>query len=122
MLPVVQSSSAETAVHDRDVGPLLVVPSGREAILFAVVTAYPCPTTQWRLNGSSISHSDAYTITDPCPLDSLPGSTFYNFTLTITVTMETVGIYTVQFINAAGVADVDGVFVTLPGMPILQSC
>ena len=115
MLPVVQASSAGIAVQDRDVGPLLVVPNGEEVTLFALVTAYPCPTIQWRLNRNSISQSDVYTIGDPCPPDGSPGSTFYNFTLTITVTMGTVGDYTAQLINAAGVVTVEGVFITRPG-------
>ena len=120
VLPVVQSSSAGIAVQDRDVGPLRVVPNGEVVTLFALVTAYPCPTIQWRQNRNSIRQSDVYTISDPCPPDGSPGSTFYNFTLNITVTIGTVGNYTARLINAAGVVNVEGVFVTQPGTPIAE--
>ena len=119
MIPTVQSSTADIAVLDRDVGPLLVVPNGEDVTLFAVVTADPCPTIQWRLNKSSISQGDMlYTIGGPCLPDgsNSSNSTSYNFTLTINVTMETAGYYTANLINAAGVANVSAVFVTPPGM------
>ena len=112
------NSSAGIAARDRDVGPLLVVPSGEEAMLFAVVVGDPCPTVRWSLDGTGIIQSDAYNVSDPC-LGS-PSSTLYNFTLTINVTMETTGTYTAQLINAAGTTDVTGVFVTVPGM--LTAC
>jgi len=117
-MPTVLNSSAVIASKDRDVGPLLVVPSGEEAMLFAVVMGDPCPTVRWRLNGTGIIQSDAYNVSDPCPPPSSPRSTFYNFTLTINVTMETTGNYTAQLINTAGTTDVTGVFVTPPGMLI----
>ena len=120
MIPTVQSSTAaDIAVPDRDVGRLLVVPNGEDATLFAVVAADPCPTIQWKLNGSTtIRQSDVYTIGNPCHPDGL-NSTFYNFTITINVTTQkTAGYYTAQFNNVAGVADVSAVFVTPPGMPI----
>ena len=119
MIPTVQSSTTDIAVLDRDVGPLLVVPNGEDVTLFAVVTADPCPTIQWRLNKSSISQGDMlYTIGGPCLPDgsNSSNSTSYNFTLTINVTMETAGYYTANLINAAGVANVSAVFVTPPGM------
>ena len=112
-----QSSTADIAVSDRDVGPLLVVPNGNEITLFVVVTADPCPTIQWKLNWSSVNQSDVYNIADPCHPDSSPGPAFYNFTLTINVTMTTAGKYTAQLTNAVGTVNVSAVFVTPPGMP-----
>ena len=120
VMPTVNSSTANITVRDRDVGPLLVVPSGEDVTLFAVVTADPCPTIHWKLNGSTtIRQSDVYTIGNPCHPDGL-NSAFYNFTITINVTTETAGYYTAQFNNVAGVADVPAVFVTPPGMPTVQ--
>lgn len=122
MIPTVNSSTADIAVPDRDVGPLLVVPSREDVTLFAVVTADPCPTIHWKLNGTTINDSDAvYTIGDPCHQNGL-NSTFYNFTITFNVTTETAGNYTAQLNNVAscGVVDVSAVFVTPPGMPTAQ--
>ena len=119
MIPTVNSSTADIAVPDRDVGPLLVVPSREDVTLFAVVTADPCPTIHWKLNGTTISHSDVYTIGDPCHQNGL-NSIFYNFTITFNVTTETAGHYTAQLNYVAGVVDVSAVFVTPPGMPTAQ--
>lgn len=55
-IPTVLNSSAGIASTDWDVEPLLVLPSGEEAMLFAVVVGDPCPTVQWRLNGTGISN------------------------------------------------------------------
>ena len=68
MFAVLATSSQDLTV-DRDLGkPLLVAPSvGAQVTLFAVVTTGSCPTVQWRVNGSAISHNDAgYIIGNPC--------------------------------------------------------
>ena len=51
----VSSSSSDIYAMDTGIGlPLLVAPSdGGDAVLFAEVTADPCPTIQWRLNGTA---------------------------------------------------------------------
>ena len=117
MIPVVIDSSSEVAVVDDYEGPLVVVPSGEETTtLFALVTADPCPTIQWRLNGNNISQNSIYTISDPCPPSGSPGSPPYNFTLTINVTTDTaLGTYTAAVTNAAGTVPVAMVVVTTPG-------
>ena len=99
-------------------GPLVVVPSGEETTtLFALVTADPCPTIQWRRNGNNISQNSIYTINNPCPPSDSPGSPPYNFTLTINVTTEiALSTYTAAVTNAAGTVPVAMVVVTTPGM------
>ena len=88
---------------------------GGKVTLFAVVTADPCPTIEWRLNGSAVSNGGNYRIVNPC--SSAPaGTASYNFTLTITVNAATAGTYTATFTNAAGTVNVPEVFVTPPGM------
>ena len=119
MFAVLAASSQDLTV-DRDLGkPLLVAPSvGAQVTLFAVVTTGSCPTVQWRVNGSAISHNDAgYIIGNPCgSLGSYTGNTSFNFTLTITVTSATAGTYNAILTNAAGTREVPDVFVTPPGM------
>ena len=100
-----------------DVGlglPLLVAPSdGGNAVLFAEVIADPCPTIEWRVNGTAIG-SAGYTENNPC--SSPAGTTSFNFTLTIAVTSATAGRYTAVLTNRAGTQNVDAVFVSPPGM------
>ena len=100
-----------------DVGlglPLLVAPSvGGDAILFAVVSADPCPTIEWRVNGTAVSGA-GYTLNNPCSSPS--GTTSFNFTLTITATSARTGTYTAVLSNPAGSRNVDAVFVSPPGM------
>ena len=88
---------------------------GGKVTLFAVVTADPCPSIQWRLNGSAVSNGGNYRIVNPCS-SSPAGTTSYNFTLTITANSATAGTYTATFTNAAGTVNVPEVFVTPPGM------
>ena len=109
------SSSAHLTVDSIIGKPLLVAPSvGDQVILFAVVTADPCPTIQWKLNGSAVSNGGNYTIGNPC--SSAPaGTTSFNFTLTITTNSATAGTYNATFTNAAGTKNVPDVFVTPPG-------
>ena len=89
----VLATSSQNLTVDRDLGkPLLVAPRvGGQVTLFAEVTADPCPTIQWKLNKSAISHNDAgYIISNPCgSLSPHTGTTSFNFTLTITVTTTT---------------------------------
>ena len=113
----VLGTSSQNLTVDSDLGkPLLVAPRvGGQVTLFAVVTADPCPTIQWRLNGSAISHDDAgYIIDNPC--GSLGSHTSFNFTLTITATSATAGTYNATLTNAAETREVPDVFVTPPGM------
>ena len=94
--------------------PLLVVPRvGGQVKLFAVVTADPCPSIQWRLNGSAVPNGGYYTIDNPC--SSPTETTVFNFTLTITATAVTTGTYSATLTNPAGTANVPDVFVTPPG-------
>ena len=112
----VSSSSSDIHATDSGLGlPLLVAPTdGGDAILFAVVTAAdPCPTIQWRLNGTAVS-GVGYTLNDPC--FSPPGTTSFNFTLAITATSARTGTYTAILTNPAGTVNVPLVFVTPPGM------
>ena len=116
----VLATSSQNLTVDRDLGkPLLVAPRvGGQVILFAVVTADPCPTIQWRLNGSAINQSNpGYTIGNPCgSLGSYTGTTSFNFTLTITATTVTTGTYNAVLTNTAGMREVPDVFVTPPGV------
>ena len=100
-----------------DVGlglPLLVAPSdGGNVVLFAEVTADPCPTIEWRLNGTAIG-GPGYTLNNPC--SSPPGTTSFNFSLTIAATSATAGRYTAVLTNPARSRNVDAVFVSPPGM------
>ena len=111
-------SSSSSDIHAMDIGlglPLLVAPSdGGNAILFAVVTADPCPTIEWRVNGTAIGSGAGYTLNNPC--SSPPGTTSFNFTLTITATSARTGSYTAVLTNPAGTQNVMPVFVTPPGM------
>ena len=113
-------TSSQNLTVDRDLGkPLLVAPRvGGQVILFAVVTADPCPTIQWRLNRSAISQSNpGYTIGNPCGSPgSYTGTTSFNFTLTITATTVTTGTYNAVLTNTAGTREVPDVFVTPPGV------
>ena len=94
--------------------PLLVVPTdGGNAILFAVVTADPCPTVQWMVNGSTVS-GVGYTLNNPC--SSPAGTTSFNFTLTIAATSARTGTYTATLMNPAGMVNMLPVFVTPPGV------
>ena len=116
VIPAVSLSSSDDLTVDSIIRkPLLVAPSvGAEVILYAVVTAVPCPSIQWRLNGSAVSNGGNYLIGDPC--SSAPaGTTTFNFTLTITTNTATVGTYNAILINPAGRANTSDVFVTPPG-------
>ena len=119
----VLATSSQNLTVDRDLGkPLLVAPRvGGLVTLFAVVNIGSCPTVQWRVNGTAISHSDAgYVIGNPC--SSVPvGTATFNFTLTITVTTVTAGTYNATLTNAAGTREVPDVFVTPPGMLAFDS-
>ena len=110
-------SSSSSDIHAIDIGlglPLLVAPSdGGNAVLFAVVTADPCPTIEWRVNGTAVSGA-GYTLNNPC--SSPAGTTSFNFTLTITATSARIGTYTAVLTNPAGSRNVDAVFVSPPGM------
>ena len=98
--------------------PLLVAPSdGGNAVLFAVVTADPCPTIEWRVNGTAIG-SVGYTLNNPC--FSPAGTIVFNFTLTIAATSPRAGIYTATVTNAAGTVNMLPVFVTPPGTLALR--
>ena len=120
----VLGTSSQNLTVDRDLGrPLLVAPRvGGQVTLFAVVTADPCPTIQWRLNGSAISQSNpGYTIGNPCgSLGSHTGTTSFNFTITITATSAIAGTYNAILTNAARTREVPDVFVTPPGVLALR--
>ena len=116
VIPAVSLSSSDDLTVDSIIRkPLLVAPSvGAEVILYAEVTADPCPSIQWRLNGSAVSNGGNYIIGNPC--SSAPaGTTTFNFTLTITANTETAGTYNAILINPAGRANTSDVFVTPPG-------
>ena len=115
VIPAVSLSSSDDLTVDSIIRkPLLVAPSvGAEVILYAEVTADPCPSIQWRLNGSAVSNGGNYIIGNPC--SSPPGTTTFNFTLTITVSTATAGTYNAILINPAGRANTSDVFVTPPG-------
>ena len=115
------ASTAGFLTEDRDIEkPLLVAQSvGGQVTLFAVVTADPCPTIEWRLNGSNITNAGNYIISNPCS-SSEDGTTTFNFTLTITANSATAGIYNATFSNDAGTREVPDVFVTPPGMLVLR--
>ena len=110
----VSASSSDIYTMDTGIGlPLLVAPSdGGNAVLFAVATADPCPSIQWRLNGTAVS-GVGYTLNNPC--FSPPGTTSFNFTLTITATSVRTGTYSATLTNPAGTVNVPPVFVTPPG-------
>ena len=109
-------SSSSSDIHALDTGlglPLLVAPSdGADAVLFAVVTADPCPSIQWTVNGSAVTGA-GYTTNNPC--SSPAGTTSFNFTLTITATTARTGTYNATLANPAGTQFVPDVFVTPPG-------
>ena len=121
MIPAVSRSSSDDLPVDSIIGkPLLVAPSvGGQIVLFAVVTAAPCPTVQWIVNGSAVSTGANYVIGNPCS-SSPPGTTSFNFTLTITATAVTTGTYSSTLTNPAGTANVPDVFVTPPGTLALK--
>ena len=100
---------------------LVAASSGRSVVVFAIVTADPCPTVQWRLNGTNIRASDVYSIYDPCSATPAGGTAYY-FSLTITTTTETAGIYNGILSNSAGTTSIPDVFVTPPGMPPVKDC
>ena len=110
-------SSSSSDIHPMDIVlrlPLLVAPRvGGQVTLFAVVTADPCPTIEWRVNGTAVS-GPGYTANNPC--NSPAGTTSFNFTLTITATSGRTGTYTAVLSNPAGTQNVTPVFVTTPGM------
>ena len=88
---------------------------GGEVTLFAEVTADPCPTIRWRVNGSAVRSGENYQIENPC--SNVPaGTTSFNFTLTIAATVTTTGTYNATLTNPAGTIVVPYVFVTPPGM------
>ena len=122
-MPVVTASSSDDLTTDRNIGkPVLVATgSGRSALLFAVVTADPCPSVQWGVNGTNIRANDVYQTYDSCPT-SPAGSPSYYFSLIITVTTETAGTYSAILTNAAGTTEVPDVFVTPPGMMAVKEC
>ena len=94
---------------------LLVAPSvGGQVTLFAVVTADPCPTVQWRLNGSVVTNGGNYMIGNPCST-APAGTTSFDFTLQINANSATTGTYTATFTNQAGSANMQEVYVTPPG-------
>ena len=94
--------------------PLLVAATdGGDAVLFAVVTADPCPSIQWTVNGSAATGA-GYTTNNPC--SSPAGTTSFNFTLTIAATSARTGTYTATLMNPAGMVNMLPVFVTPPGV------
>ena len=115
-------SSSSSDIHTMDTGirlPLLVAPSdGGNAILFAVVIADPCPTIQWTVNGTAVS-GVGYTLNNPC--SSPAGTTSFNFTLTIAATSARTGTYSATLTNPAGTQFVPEVFVTPPGMTLMEN-
>ena len=121
-IPVVTATSYDEQTTDRDVGkPVLVsTGSGRSVVLSAVVTADPCPSVQWRMNGTNIRANDVYQMINPCP-DSSAGSPSYYFVLIITTTSATAGTYNAIFSNPAGTTSMPDVFVTPPGMLAVKS-
>ena len=88
---------------------------GGQITLFAEVTADPCPTIQWMVNSSAVSGGGNYMIGNPC-FSSPAGTTVFNFTLTITATAVTTGMYSATLTNRNGSTNVQEVFVTPPGM------
>ena len=94
--------------------PLLVAPTdGGNAVLYAVVTADPCPTIQWMVNGSAVSGA-GYILNNPSSSPS--GTTSFNFTLTIAATSARTGTYTATLMNPAGMVNMLPVFVTPLGV------
>ena len=117
VIPAVSLSSSDDLTVDSIIRkPLLVAPSvGAKVILYVVVSADPCPSIQWRLNGSAVSNGGNYIIGNPC--SSAPAGTItFNFTLTITANSATTGTYNATLTNAAGTREVPDVFVTPPGI------
>ena len=117
----VSSSSSDIYTMDTGIGlPLLVAATdGGDAVLFAEVTADPCPTIQWTVNRSDISSGGAgYTLNNPC--SSPAGTTSFNFTLTIAATSARTGRYAATLMNPAGTQTVMPVFVTPPGTLALR--
>ena len=68
VIPAVSMSSSDDLTVDGIIGkPLLVAPSlGGQVTLFGVVTAVPCPSIQWMVNGSAVSNGANYVIGNPC--------------------------------------------------------
>ena len=122
VIPAVPASSSDDITVDSIIGkPLLVAPSlGGQVTLFGVVTAAPCPSIQWMVNGSAVSTGANYVIGNPCS-SSPAGTTSFNFTLTITATAVTTGTYSATLTNPAGAANLPDVFVTPPGTLALKS-
>ena len=121
VIPAVSVSSSDELTVDGIIGkPLLVASSiGGQVVLFAVVTAAPCPSIQWMVNGSTVSTGANYTIGNPCSGASAE-TTSFNFTLIITATAVTTGTYSATLTNPAGTANVPDVFVTPPGTLALK--
>ena len=119
VIMAVSSSSSDVNAMDTGIGlPLLVAATdGGNAVLFAVVTADPCPSIQWTVNGSNIG-SAGYTLNTPCA--SPAGTTSFNFTLTIAATSARTGTYAATLTNPAGSQIVMPVFVTPPGTLALR--
>ena len=91
---------------------------GGNVVLFAVVTADPCPSIEWRVNGTAIGSGAGYTLNNTC--SSPPEITTFNFALTIVATSARTGIYTATVTNAAGTVNMPPVFVTPPGTLALR--
>ena len=118
--PAVSKSSSQLLTVDTIIEkPLLVALSvGGQVTLFVEVIADPCPSIQWRLNGTAVSNGGNYIIGNPC--FSAPDGTTFNFILTITATAVTSGTYSATLTNQVGTANVPDVFVTPPGMLTLR--
>ena len=116
VIPAVSLSSSDDLTVDSIIRkPLLVAPSvGADVILYVVVSADPCPSIQWRLNGGAVSNDGNYLIGYPC-FSAPAGTATFNFTLTITTNSATAGTYSAILINPAGRANTSDVFVTPPG-------
>ncbi len=76
-------------------------------------TCDSCPSVQWSVNGTSISTSADYTISDPC--NDITTTSPYTFTLTIaTLTQDTSGDYTAVFSLLSATERLE-LFITIPG-------
>ena len=126
MCPIYIHSSATTqiqpynltklgAVDDRDVGALIVRSNG-DTVMFSVdVVSDPCPTIEWRFNGTQLGPSNStFNYNDPC---TVPGalSPNWTFTLAVELTAATSGPYTAIFTNIAGTTELPPAYFTIPG-------
>ena len=116
VIPAVSLSSSDDLTVDSIIRkPLLVAPSvGAEVILYAVVTAVPCPSIQWRVNGSAINSGGNYLTGITC------STTSHYFSLTITTTVGTAGTYNATLSTPAGTIEVPDISVIPPGMLALK--